>query len=294
MTIKEALYFIKNNGTPNNQEYLNHQARYILSKSLKMSPSDISMHIDRNITEEDEDRLKSIVDRLNCNEPLQYILNESEFYGIKIKCQKPILIPRPDTEILVDTIIGILDKFDLPDNESLLLFEVGTGSGAIPLSILLNCDKTLTITSIDINKEACRLAEDNFKIHMQNPRLKKHTWKIKEENFFDIKKNREKYHLIFSNPPYISYTEYKKLDQSVLNYEDKQALTDFSDGLKFYRKLKEFCISNLYVGGYLVVEHSYNQAIKIRELFNNENFYVINQVKDYGGNDRVSVIKKIK
>ena len=211
-----------------------------------------------------------IASRREKHEPLQYILGETEFYGYKIKVNKNVLIPRPETELLVEKII-----FEEKRANSVL--EIGTGSGAIIIALAKNLDLKI-IDAIDISKTALKKAKQNSALNNI------------EINFFqsDLFENiTAKYDLIVSNPPYISQEEYEQLPIEIKYYEPKSALQADNNGLYFYKKILQNAKEHLTESGKIYFEIGYDQAEKITEIAKKNGFSNIQVFKDLNGFERI-------
>ena len=235
----------------------------------------------REIKEEDKDKIREmLVLRAKKRKPLQYILGEWEFYGLPFKVSEGVLIPRADTEILVEQCIQLMREVEEPN-----ILDIGSGSGAISIAIA-NELKSSSVTGIDINEKAIELANENKTLNkIENVNF------IKSDLFEKIDKDF-KYDLIVSNPPYISKNEYETLMPEVKNYEPQNALTDLGDGLYFYREISKLAGEHLKDTAYLAYEIGYNQAKDVTKILQNNNFDILSVIKDYGGNDRVVIAKK--
>ena len=222
--------------------------------------------------------LNSYVDKLINGEPVQYIIGNVDFYGNIIYVNKDVLIPRFETELLVEkTIRYIKSTF----NEQVSVLDIGTGSGAIAITI--NKETGAFVTAVDISRRALKIAQKNAKNNHANIEFIK-------SNLFSALKNR-KFDLIISNPPYISKLEYKNLDKSVKNFEPKLALYGGKDGLSFYREIAKLAPKYLNENGYLLLEIGYMQAKSVIDILK-ENFEEIELKKDLEGNDRMIKAKK--
>ena len=216
--------------------------------------------------------------------PLQYILGEWEFYGYPFFVDERVLIPRQDTEILVEQC-----KYLIIDKEKPKVCDIGTGSGAISISLGKEV-KNAQILGLDISEKALEVANKNKELN------KAENVKFLKSDVFatlrDEKYKNVKFDLIVSNPPYIPVEEYRELMPEVLNHEPKNALTDEHDGYYFYEKITKESRDFLIDGGYLAFEVGYNQAQKVSELMRENSFEVISIVKDYGDIERVVIGKK--
>ena len=254
---------------------------YIFSDVLKVNKNTLKYSMSREIKEEDKDKIREmLVLRAKKRKPLQYILGEWEFYGLPFKVREGILIPRADTEILVERCIQLMREVEEPN-----ILDIGSGSGAISIAIA-NELKSSSVTGIDINEKAIELANENKILNeIENVNFI-------ESNLFEKLDKDFKYDLIVSNPPYISKEEYETLMPEVKNYEPQNALTDLGDGLYFYREISKLAGEYLKDTGYLAYEIGYNQAKDVTKILQNNNFDILSVIKDYGGNDRVVIAKK--
>ena len=273
----KSVDYLKKNGVPSPLL----DTEYIFSDVLKVSRNTLKYSMSREIKEEDKDKIREmLVLRAKKRKPLQYILGEWEFYGLPFKVSEGVLIPRADTEILVEQCIQLMREVEEPN-----ILDIGSGTGAVSIAIA-NELKSSSVTGIDINEKAIELANKNKTLN-----------KIKNINFvksnlFENLDKDFKYDLIVSNPPYISKNEYETLMPEVKNYEPQNALTDLGDGLYFYREISKLAGEYLKDTGYLAYEIGYNQAKDVTKILQNNNFDILSVIKDYGGNDRVVIAKK--
>lgn len=273
----KSVDYLKKNGVPSPLL----DTEYIFSDVLKVSSNTLKYSMSREIKEEDKDKIREmLVLRAKKRKPLQYILGEWEFYGLPFKVSEGVLIPRADTEILVEQCIQLMREVEEPN-----ILDIGSGTGAISIAIA-NELKSSSVTGIDINEKAIELANENKTLNkIENVNF------IKSDLFEKIDKDF-KYDLIVSNPPYISKEEYETLMPEVKNYEPQNALTDLGDGLYFYREISKLAGEYLKGTGYLAYEIGYNQAKDVTKILQNNNFDILSVIKDYGGNDRVVIAKK--
>lgn len=273
----KSVDYLKKNGVPSPLL----DTEYIFSDILKVSRNTLKYSMSREIKEEDKDKIREmLVLRAKKRKPLQYILGEWEFYGLPFKVSEGVLIPRADTEILVEQCIQLMREVEEPN-----ILDIGSGSGAISIAIA-NELKSSSVTGIDINEKAIELANENKTLNkIENVNF------IKSDLFEKIDKDF-KYDLIVSNPPYISKNEYETLMPEVKNYEPQNALTDLGDGLYFYREISKLAGEHLKDTAYLAYEIGYNQAKDVTKILQNNNFDILSVIKDYGGNDRVVIAKK--
>ena len=273
----KSVEYLKKNGVPSALV----DTEYIFSEALKVSRNTLKYSMSREIKEEDKNKIREMLMlRAKNRKPLQYILGEWEFYGLPFKVRENVLIPRPDTEILVEQCIQLMREIEEPN-----ILDIGSGSGAISIAIA-NELKSSSVTGVDINEDAIRLANENKVLNkVENVNfMKSDLFEKLDEDF--------KYDLIVSNPPYISKDEYETLMPEVKNYEPQNALTDLGDGLHFYKEISKLAGEYLKDTGYLAFEIGYNQAKDVSKILQDNNFAILSIVKDYGGNDRVIIAKK--
>jgi len=253
----------------------------ILSHLLKKDKIYLHMHKDEEVNSDVSEKYYEMVERRNLGYPLQYMLNSQEFMGLDFFVQEGVLVPRPDTEILVEKIIDIVDKSNMK-NEKIKILDIGTGSGAIALSLAYYL-KNSFVTAIDISDIAIETASLNVKrLKLNNVSI------IKADVFGELNFKDENYDIVVSNPPYIEKSTIEELQIEVSQYEPKIALDGGIDGLDFYRQIvsvfKEIHCKN----SILAVEIGYNQKNTVTEIFENAKlFNKIETYKDFSGKDRV-------
>ncbi len=216
----------------------------------------------------DKEAVEEMLKRRRGGEPLQYILGEWEFFGLPFKVGEGVLIPRPDTEILVEAALEIIG------NKNLSVLDLCSGSGAIAIAIAKNSN--CNVTAIEKSEKAFRYLMENVTLNNVNVNC---ILGDVFENFtgeFDI---------ILSNPPYIASKVIEGLSEEVKR-EPEMALDGGEDGLMFYRRIMGYWKTKLKEGGTLAVEIGYDQAKSVMKLFEQEGFGKIALKKDYSGNDR--------
>ena len=248
----------------------------IFEEVLNLSKLDILTNGDKKISESDKRLLEAIVERLRKNEPIQYILGSTEFYNIQVKVNSSTLIPRQETEELVDWIIKN-NKITAPK-----ILDIGTGSGCIPISLSKNI-KNAEVWSFDISLEALKTAQENSK------------WNKVEVNFRQVDilnyKNynlQNKYDIIVSNPPYVCEKERKLMQKNVLDYEPETALfVDDYNPLVFYRTICEYAQEKLNTNGILYFEINEAYGVEMIELLEEFGFEDIELKKDLNNKHRM-------
>lgn len=245
-------------------------------RSLKnLSFTDFILAIQQEITPDEKEFVESIYKQLVAHVPAQYIIGQAEFYGMELKVDERVLIPRPETEELVELILTENAK----PNQSVL--DIGTGSGAIALALAKNRPDWL-VTASDISPDALNLASENASLQDLKISFKK------SDCFAEIAEN---YDIIVSNPPYISRADEAEVGLNVLHSEPHLALFAEEDGLAIYRKIAEDAKNHLREGGKIYLEIGYKQGHSVPALFRK---YLpekrVRTLKDRFGQDRMVVV----
>ena len=245
-------------------------------RSLKnLSFTDFVFALQQEVTEGEEVFVKGIFQQLAAHKPAQYIIGQADFYGMQLKVDERVLIPRPETEELVELILA-----ENPET-NLSVLDIGTGSGAIALALAKN-RPDWSVTAADISQNALDVASENSK--NQNLQL----FLKKSDCFTEIS---EKYDIIVSNPPYISREDASEVGLNVLYSEPHLALFADEDGLAIYRRIAEDAKDYLKDGGKIYLEIGYKQGQSVPELFKN---YLpekrVRTLKDQFGQDRMVVV----
>lgn len=280
MKIKEIQKFISEE--LNNVEDSFLKSRILLMNILNVSKEYLLIHDNDEFPEEKLEELKDKLSRLKNNEPIQYIINKQEFFGCDFYVDENVLIPQPDTEILVEEAINISTKMQEMCKTNIKILDLCTGSGAIAVSLAKNIKEAYVIAS-DISKNALEIAKKNSILN--NVEIKF----IHSDLYENIK---EKFNMIVSNPPYIRTKVIESLSEEVQK-EPHIALDGGEDGLKFYRKIIEESKGLLEENGYLLLEIGFDQRKDVIELLEKNNYKNIYFKKDLGNNDRI-VVAQIK
>lgn len=256
-----------------------HEADWIISHVTKMSQEDFIKN-PREITDDEVKAVREIVARRLLGEPLQYILGETEFMGLKFKVNELVLIPRQDTETLVETVI---EKINDKKDRKLRVLDIGTGSGCIGISIAKFCDNA-EVTLLDYSDAILEIAKENADINGVDVNIQK--CDILEEI------PEGKYDVIVSNPPYIETDTIFSLDNIVSSYEPVEALDGGFDGLMFYQRIAdELAEEIMEENSFIAFEIGYNQGESVSEILDEAEFSGIKVIKDTCDNDRVVVAK---
>ena len=255
------------------------KARLLLQYVLKKPRQYIIVYDKNEITKQEQWEYFVNIEKLTKGIPLQHITHRQEFMKMDFYVDENVLIPRPDTEILVEEVINIANKIENP-----VILDLCTGSGAIGISIAKNV-KDAKVYAIDISEKALEIAKRNA----EDLKVKKKVNFIKSDLFEKLKKM--KFDIIVSNPPYIKKEDINYLSEEVQK-EPKIALDGGSDGLDFYRKIVKQGYEYLKMGSYLCFEIGFDQKIDVIEIIENENKYIDTYCKkDLYGNDRIIITK---
>jgi release factor glutamine methyltransferase len=256
-------------------------AEILLSDVLKCKRLDLYLKFDQPLKESEVDLYREYISRRGKYEPVQYIVGYTEFYGLVFKVGKSVLIPRPETEILVETIINHNKEKDKLD-----ILDIGAGSGNIPVSLARMMPQS-KITSIDISESAIEIAKQNAESNNVNVTF------LKQNVFDNPFLFDSKFDVIVSNPPYVDSNEYNNLQKEIIEHEPRFAVTDDSDGLKYYRRICEVAKNILQENGKLYFEMGKGQSQDVRAIMEENGFSEIGIVKDYQQIDRVIYGTKI-
>ena len=252
----------------------------LLSKALNKKREKILTNLTKEINKKQVDKFNLYLSRRKKKEPIAYILGFKYFWKYKFFINKSVLVPRPETEQIVEETLNYLS-----DNESKKILDIGTGSGCIIVSVLKERSKCKAI-AIDISSKALKVAKTNAKIHhLEN--------KIKFINIDIDKFNYNKYDLILSNPPYISNIDLVRLDDDIRIYEPRESLSGGLDGYEEITKVIEKSSKLLKNNGKLIVEIGETQKNNVIKLLKNNGFYINKTGKDLSGRDRCIVSTKI-
>jgi release factor glutamine methyltransferase len=237
-------------------------AEWLLAEVLHCRRIDLYLQFERILTARERDLYREYVKRRANREPVQYILGETEFYGLPFKVTPSVLIPRPDTEILVDKVVEYLKTLPNPDSQKLL--DVGTGSGCIAIALAKHFPK-LTILAIDKSEDAIRIAEENAIRNQVSVNFQ-------VIDFFELNTANSEFDIIVSNPPYIAETDWHNIQPEVKQFEPHSALLAGKDGLDFYRKMIPELKPKLTPAGAVFLEVGYNQSGAVVTMLQQQGF----------------------
>lgn len=274
-TISSLLNWTVNYFKSKNIESARLDAEVLLSHVLGQERIYLYVHFDEPMEQTELRQFREYVKKRAQHMPVAYIIGEREFMGLPFKVTKDTLIPRPDTEILVENVLANVDK-----DKEIEIVDIGTGSGAIILSLLANLPKAQGKT-VDIVPKAIEIAKENAVNLQVNDRCEFFVGDL----FAPLK--GDKFDVIVSNPPYIPQKDIATLDVDVKSYEPVSALTDGGDGLSYYRRLLSEGKKYLKENGFIALEIGIYQALAVKQIALENGWKNIKIIKDYAGIDRV-------
>ena len=253
----------------------------ILSKAINKKREEILLNINTKLKNKEILKFKNYLFRRQQKEPIAYILGFKHFWKYKFLTNKSVLIPRPDTELIIEEALKYL-----PNYKSKKILDVGTGSGCIIISLIKERSKCKA-TAIDISIKAINVAKTNAKLHQLENKI----------NFINIDIDKYKsnnYDLIISNPPYINSIELNRLDDDIKFHEPKLALSGGSDGFRDLKKVIFKSKKLLKINGKLILEIGHKQKNQCVKILNENKFFIKKISKDLSGKDRCIVSTKLQ
>ena len=274
--LNEGIRTLKQSKIPNPQL----DSEILLSNSIKRDKKYIILNPKELLNSEQVETFKNLIERRRRKEPVAYLIKKKEFWKDEFFVNKDVLIPRPDTELIIEQVLKIYSK-----DSQLQVLDIGTGSGCILLSILKERPNFYG-TGIDISKKSINVSKLNAKQLNLTSRVK--FFHSSVDNF-----KIGKYDLIVSNPPYIELFNLKYLEKDVINFEPKLALSGGFDGFSKIRKVINKAKTLIKKNGKFILEIGFNQKNKVKKILKEEGFYVNKAIRDYGNNDRCIISTKI-
>ena len=253
----------------------------ILSKVVKKKREEIILNTNNKLKNTDILKFNNYLLRRYQNEPMAYILGYKHFWKNKFLTNKSVLIPRPDTELVIEETLKYL-----PNDKSKKILDVGTGSGCIVVSLIKERPKC-TATAIDICIKAINVAKTNAKLHQLENKI----------NFINIDIDKYKsynYDLVISNPPYINNIDFNRLDDDIKSHEPKLALSGGSDGLRNIKKVIIKSKKLLKINGKLILEIGHKQKNQCAKILNENKFYINQISKDLSGKERCIISTRLQ
>lgn len=252
-------------------------AELLLGHVLGLDRLSLYLNFDKPLTSQEVDSYRTLIGRRGQRIPVAYLTGEKEFYSVPLKVSEAVLIPRPETEFVVDKVLEVLEP-----NQPAEILELGTGSGAISIALALQ-DPNFKITAVDISPAALQVAKSNA----ANLEVDNQVTFLEGDLYSPVS---GKFKVICSNPPYIRQEDLKGLAPEV-GVEPAIALDGGPDGLDFYRRILNQAASYLEQPGFVVLEIGWDQAKQVQELGEQAGLTWLETVQDYGGKDRVVVFK---
>jgi release factor glutamine methyltransferase len=257
------------------------EAEILLCRELGLNRTKLILEQERPLSREELSAYRALIARRRAFEPIAYILAEKEFYGRVFQVDRRVLVPRPDTEILIDVALARTR----PRSLSARTLDLCTGSGCV--AVTLACERpTWQVTGADISAAALEVARSNALAAGA-------VWGVRwiESDLFSALPARERFELITANPPYIPTAEMASLSKDIRDYEPHLALDGGADGLSFYRRIIKEALNFLTSGGVLALEIGWNQAKDVSTLLAESGYEDIQIAQDYGSRDRVASAK---
>lgn len=254
-------------------------ARILLESVTGFSPEKLLINLSLELSEQQIKHYKELIDQRLKFKPIAYIIGYKEFYGLNFIVNENVLIPRPDSECLVEAAIKYIKQYNFKN-----ILELGVGSGCLLLSILFNSSPKIDATAIDISDDAIAVATQNYK-------------RLKLGNAIEFLVQNwgtnlaKKYDCIISNPPYIDTDVISKLQPDVRDFEPRLALDGGGDGMNCYQDIASQLSKLLNPGGIALFEIGINQAESVTKIFHSYNFVVIEKISDLTGVIRCLAIK---
>lgn len=277
MTITEALAAAQARLTLAANTEAKLEAQLLLQHVLQVNRAWLITHENDTLSPDTQAKFEALLTRRLQGEPMAYILGEREFYGLVLQVTPATLIPRPDTETLVE---AALDK--IPQNMDVQVLDLGTGSGSIALAIAKNRPQH-QVVAVDASPAALEVAKHNAdRLNISNVQFVLSDWFSALED--------QRFEIIVSNPPYIEADD-PHLAQGDLRFEPPDALASGKDGLSDIRIIINQCLTHLKPQGWLMLEHGYNQGTAVADLMSAAGLVDVATIEDLGGNERVTIGK---
>ncbi len=253
---------------------------YVLKKKNRL---DLFLNTEEELNKVEKEKFEVFINQRISKKPISKIINQKSFWNFDLDVSKKVLIPRPETEVLIEIVTKEINK-----KKNLKFLDIGCGSGCISISLLEHYKKSVG-TGIDISKDAIVNTKTNLSNYNLINRIK-----LLRKNIF-IYKTDKKFDLIISNPPYLKLSDYINLDPGIKKYEPKEALIgDNKEGLRFYKEIIKKFKNNIKLNGYLAFEIGDNQFMQINKLLILNGFIVVSKYKLINNQIRCMLAKKVK
>lgn len=251
-------------------------AELLLAEILNCSRVDLYLRFDQPLKENEIDKYRELITRRGKFEPLQYIIGRAEFFALTFKVNNNVLIPRPETELMVEAIIERFKNLDV-----LRVLDIGTGTGNIAVALAKHLEKC-SVVSIDTSDEIKSLAEENAFQNGVNEKIC-----FIKADLANYSNDGVLFDLIVSNPPYVSMADYSETQREIREFEPASAVTDFGNGLTFYKLISSKLNNILKPGGSIYLEIGKGQANEVAGILEAYGVQNINFIKDYQQIDRI-------
>ncbi len=272
MNIQQTLVWLRQQLPP---KEASREAELMLCRATGLTRTQLRTYPEKDVSATQQAQLSAWIQRRLQGEPLAYILGDAEFYGLTLSVTSDTLIPRQDTELLVDAALELI-----PERAPWTVLDMGTGSGAIAIAIAHH-RPIAQVTALDASKAALAVAQDNA-CGLRLPSIR-----FIHSDWFSAL-GQQRFDVIISNPPYIAQND-PHLQATSLPYEPMSALTSGVDGLDDIRLLVQQAPRHLNSDGWLLLEHGYDQGAAVRHLMQSAGFSAIATHRDYGNNDRITL-----
>ena len=277
--ITYAANVLRESGVPEHRR----EAGALLSHSLAVDRTFLITHADDRVSESDFESYGSLVQRRAAGEPLQYITGRQDFFGREFRVTPDVLIPRPETELLVEAALTLL-----PTSEERVICDVGTGSGCIAISILCERPNARAI-GIDISAAAIDVAKQNAETLEVSSRIEF----VMSDCFANLDPSQQSFDLILSNPPYVSSAMLSGLQREVRDHEPLIALSPGEDGLAVIRRILEQAPAFLPFGGHLLLEIGFDQGETLQQMIEPA-WRLVDILPDLQGIPRIAILRKVQ
>lgn len=283
--IVEAAQILRKAGVPEARR----EAGSLLAHIIGRDRTFLITHADDTLAVNDVERYNELVARRASGEPLQYLTGWQEFYGLEFEVTPDVLIPRPETELLIEKALLLLkEKTDAEKTGAPTICDVGTGSGCIAVTLLHKLPRARA-TALDISTSALRVAARNAARHNVSERLTL----IESDCFAALEGTTAQFDLIASNPPYINEADLFNLQREVREHEPRIALTPGADGLRMIRRLLADAPRFVKHGGYLLIEIGYDQHAAVEQMIDAKIWQLLDIHKDLQGIPRTVALRRV-
>jgi release factor glutamine methyltransferase len=278
-TLKSAAEILRAASVPDNLL----DAQTLLAEAIGCDRTYLIVNFNQLLTEDALTRYRELIERRAAGEPLQYITGRQEFFGLEFEVTPDVLIPRPETEIIIEETVRLAH---LSEIEKSVIVDVGTGSGCIAITLARELPSSRAAAT-DVSTAALKVARRNALRHGLIDRID-----LVAANLLDAFAEKPFADFIISNPPYVADRELAALQREVRDWEPRIALTDFGDGLSFYRRLLSQSRPRIKPGGYLICEIGYSQSESVIAMIDHTVWHEHRLIDDLQGIPRTLVLKK--